>query len=324
MTGLYERFLDLQCPPAGGYTGFFLDDHDYVLARDHEGRPAFFVRHGYSGQGQNQTYKLEGISAILHYEAIVTIDCHIVSGVFALIRCTSDDDVVRRYFLELCDALSRLVGPNPKAAQVDESINTFVRMFALRRAPSKRPMIGLLGELLFIDQHADSAACVKAWHVSANDSIDFVFPTRALEVKSTATSRRFHILTYDQASGLPGRQLLFMSVQVMPVAHGMSGRQLLQRVVAQCGADLAAAMRVWEVATETLGFEIQSFLDLVFAYEASVESMQFFDATTIPAIRGALPLGVSGVQFVSDFSQVTQVANFIRGEILSTTAEFIT
>lgn len=314
---LYERFFSLECPPVGGYAGFFLEDDDYVIARDYEGRPAFFVRHGHIGHGQNQTYKLEGISAILHYEAVVSIGGQVVSGVFALIRCTSEDDIVRRYFLELCGALSRLVGPKPSATQVDESINTFVRMFALRKAPSKRPMIGLLGELLFIDQHADSARCIRAWHVASNDSIDFVFPNRALEVKSTSTAGRFHTLTYDQASGLTGRELLFLSVQIIPVANGMSGRQLLQRLVAQCGTDLWAAMRVWEMATETLGSEIQAFLDLEFAYEAALESMQFFDSEEIPAIRGVLPLGVSRVQFLSDFSQVSQVDNCRLREILS-------
>lgn len=314
---LYERFLALECPSLDGYVGFLLEDDAYVVARDNEGRPAFFVRHGHLGQGQNQIYKLEGISAILHYDAVVTLDNRVVSGAFALIKCTSEDEVVRRYFLELCGTLRRLLGPQPSARQIDEGINTFVRMFALRRAASKGSIIGLIGELLFIEQHADPARCIRAWHVEPNDPIDFVFIERALEVKSTSAPGRLHVVTYEQASGVPGRQLIFLSVRITPVANGMSGRQLLQRLVAQCGSDLWASMRVWEVATDTLGSEMPAFLDIAFAYEAAVQSMQFFHSAEIPAVRGNLPQGVSQVQFLSDFSQAEELGNGERAAILS-------
>lgn len=307
MSFLYDRFQSLTSPSDGGYSGWFLDTGHYIIARDSHGHPAFFIRYSEVLPGRNQAYALEGLEAILQYRAVVTVGGDVISGLFALIRCSSNEELAQRYFLELCGTLRHLLGSDPTAAQVDEGLSTFVRMFTLRTAPPKKTIIGLLGELLFIDQHPNPVACISAWHITSRDLVDFVFPGYALEVKCTSNSKRVHLVSYDQANSFRGQELYFLSVQLVQIASGMSGTEVLRRIGERCGDNISAVIRMWEVVTETLGSEIQAFLEFNFAHDAAVESMQYYDAAEIPAIRGNLPNGVTRVNFASDFSLATEI-----------------
>jgi hypothetical protein len=311
---LYERFQGLNVPEAGEYSGIRLDYENYVIARDASGRPALFIRHSEAPGRQNQTYALEGLEAILQYDAVIRLANHNISGLFALIRCSSDDDHVKRYFVELCGIIKGLLGVSPTASQIDDGLNTFVRMFALRKASPRQTVVGLIGELLFIDQSAMVVKSVNAWRINANDLIDFVFPDYSVEVKCTTSMNRIHTVTYEQVAGLTGLNSYFLSVRVTQVANGMSGARLLEQLVERCGDDASAAIRVWEMAIETMGSNIHTLLNFVFAYEASVGSMQYYDAADLPAIRGGLPAGVSRLQFASDFSLATPVDGQKRAE----------
>lgn len=316
MTFLYESFQKLPESLDEGFSGTYLDGDEYILARDNDRRPVLFIKHGQLTADTNQTYRLEGIEAVLQYEASIHVERQKIDGVFALIRCISDNGQTQRYFLELVLTMIRLIGRNPSSAGIEEGLNIFVRMFALRKSPARSPIGGVLGELLFIDQHADSAFCAAAWHVRSRDVFDFVFPEYAVEVKSTSSFSRNHPVTYAQTSGLSGRDVYFLSVQLIQVAHGMSGRQLLERIAENFAQNSGEIIRLWELIGEALGSEFACFLSYNFSYADAVSSMRFYDAKLVPAVRGPLPAGVGRLTFDSDFSLAPTVDDARRLQVL--------
>jgi hypothetical protein len=62
----------------------------------------------------------------------------------------------------------------------------------------RKSLVGLVGELIFINSCTDINRAVEAWHVNANAVFDFSFDTQVVEVKSTAGKTRVHKLNYSQ------------------------------------------------------------------------------------------------------------------------------
>src|SRR5688500_129029 len=110
MTFLYESFQKLPESLDEGFSGTYLDGDEYILARDNDRRPVLFIKHGQLTADTNQTYRLEGIEAVLQYEASIHVERQKIDGVFALIRCISDNAQAQRYFLELVLTMIRLIG----------------------------------------------------------------------------------------------------------------------------------------------------------------------------------------------------------------------
>lgn len=316
VTTLYEKFQSLSSPHFGGYTGIFLDDQSYLVARDSTNLPVFLIMHPAARTGRSLTFELEGLQAILDFSATVSLGEELVDGNFAFIRCSDNDEQSKRYFLELCGTLSLLIGPNPTAARIEEGISTLVRMFSLRKSPPKNTIVGLLGELLFIDQHADVPACIRAWHVTPRDIIDFTFMHHALEVKATTHQGRSHRLTFEQTRGFPRMSLFFLSIRVSEITNGLSGYDLMRILMDRCGDDVASAIRLWEMVCDTLGSHLQDFMDYCFSYESAVDSMEFYESLSLPAIRGDIPAGVSQVTFVADFTIAQPVVDTVKQRLL--------
>lgn len=317
MSSLLTRFEEISTPSADGYCGLFLNDKDYLVARDSRSSPVFFIRHHEAPRrGKNLFYDLEGIEAVLDFRAEVLVDDESLVGDFAVLRCTSSEGNSQRYFLELCEMLSKLIGEAPTRARIEEGINTLVRMFALRASAPKNTVIGLVGELLFIDQHKNASVCIGSWHRRPNDMYDFAFSNFGIEVKSTSRKSRFHKLTYEQARGLAGKEVYALSIRITELTNGLSGMELLQRVLEQNVLDLSTGIMLWEMVSETLGSDVDKFADFRFSYEAAVSSMTFYNMQDIPAVRGELPTGVTDVTFVSNFELVNPISDLTRYELL--------
>lgn len=299
---VFDQFLALPTPDPGSFSGLYLARSDnYIIARDLVGNPILLISHIQDVSVSNTTYNLEGLEAILSLKARIRIGDTVVESNFAMLRCTFVDEGSRRYFLEFCAVLCHLLGPVPTASRIDDGINTFIRMFTLRSQPPRRSIIGLIGELLYIDQHANTSACIDAWHVSPRDLVDFNFADFGVEVKTTSAAGRFHRLSLEQVSGMAGKRVFLLSVRVIEVANGMTGQDLLSSIAASSATTHRSSIRLWELAAETMGADFQSFLEYEFSYESAVASICFFDAALVPAVRNSIPVGVTRISFTSNF-----------------------
>lgn len=108
------------------------------------------------------------------------------------------------------------------ARPLAEAVATAVGQFRnLTMARSPLPIereIGLLGELLFLDYCMTALgpqAAVSAWHGPLAEEHDFAIGSVHVEVKSTASDRRVHVIHgLDQLEPLTGVPLVLVSIQL--------------------------------------------------------------------------------------------------------------
>jgi hypothetical protein len=88
------------------------------------------------------------------------------------------------------------------------------------------------------------------------------------------------------------------------IGGGTSLRSLLEQIERQLGGNADLVLKLREVVASTMGSSLCEALTASFDLRLAETSLRFFRSCDIPAIRGPLPLGVSGVHFTADLSSL--------------------
>lgn len=225
----------------------------------------------------------------------------------AIIKCTLATKESRAFFLGTFESLAEFLGPNPGVDALGSALDRLAAIFASIALPPRRSVTGLVGELVFIAACGDPRAAVDAWRVASRDRFDFMFDGFRVDVKATSSRKRVHVVSFEQTNPPAGGNTILASMFVELVSHGMSGQQLMEEILSRCSGDLEAELKVREHIATEMGENLPSFMDSIFDSALAFDSLSYFDATRVPAIRGELPQGVSAVKFASDFSQSDRI-----------------
>ena len=105
----------------------------------------------------------------------------------------------------------------PLAAAVAAGVARHRDIFASRGAMTTEKEVGLLGELLFLEfliHQIGAGPAISAWQGPLSEEHDFTFDSVHVEVKSTSSERRRHIINgLDQLVPLRGVPLSLLSIQ---------------------------------------------------------------------------------------------------------------
>lgn len=122
----------------------------------------------------------------------------------------------------------------PLAAAVAAGVARHRNVFASRGAMTTEKEIGLLGELLFLEfliHQIGAGPAISAWQGPLSEEHDFTFDSVHVEVKSTSSERRRHIINgLDQLVPLRGVPLSLLSIQFTRTSP--AGGRTLPQVVA--------------------------------------------------------------------------------------------
>lgn len=243
------------------------------------------------------------------------IKCQLaVSGVtndvrVSLVQCRTDDLEVKNLFATFVAALVSELPAMPTEQMIADSVERWVGLFWRLQAPPRTDVVGLIGELVVLDSGGSTAAWAAAWHNSPMDAIDFGFtgPRLEIEVKATTGRERVHTLAIHQ-SHAPESERYFASLMVelrdTGEAVGDLARGIADRLVAEDDR-----RRFWITIADVCGQQLSGYLATRFIRETSARTLAFYPADEVPApvVELPLPIGVSDLQFRSDFSSVTPV-----------------
>lgn len=138
------------------------------------------------------------------------------------------------------------------AVAVNHGVEQHKGVLAMRGGLSAETEVGLFGELLFLEHliaQIGPAAAISAWQGPLNEEHDFVFSTARVEVKTTSTERRRHVIHgLKQLVPAPGTDLFLVSVQITraPGDQARSLPGLVADVRTQAGGHVAALDRTLE------------------------------------------------------------------------------
>jgi hypothetical protein len=122
----------------------------------------------------------------------------------------------------------------PLAAAVAAAVARHRNVFASRGAMTTEKEVGLLGELLFLEfliHQIGAGPATAAWQGPLSGEHDFTFGSVHIEVKTTSSERRRHVIHgLDQLVPLRGVPLSLLSIQL--TRTGPDGGRTLPQVVA--------------------------------------------------------------------------------------------
>ena len=224
------------------------------------------------------------------------------------ITCTASDRVVQGYFAHVCETILHIVGPSPSIEQLVEAVRRLVDLFQRLSAPPQRSVIGLFGELYVISVAHSTAATVAAWRSKIDDRFDFSIDDVRLEVKASSTRQRAHEFSLEQCSPPPSTDGILISLFIETSGGGTSLLDLIDRIKTRLENDADLLLKLQATVAEGLGDNLSAALSIRFDESLAKSSLRVYELTSIPAIRGKLPPGVSQVRFRSDLSH-TPVAD---------------
>ncbi len=278
----------------------------YYVGRDSSGCAALLIRT--TGSSTRVPLHLVGIDARFSVACrIEELDRDARTENLTVVTCRLHDRAVERYFLTTMEVLASALGPRPTVAATSEFVDRLVDLFQRLARPPRRPLVGLVGELLVIRCAADPAVAVRAWRVDQDERYDFSVGNLRLDAKVTTTDRRSHEVSFEQANPPPGTTGILASFMIQPSGGGFSLGNLLSDIEARVPAhDLILKLRT--VVADTLGRDMQSALDWAFDLARATASARMYDVAAIPALRPPLPAGISGVRFVVDLAGCRQLS----------------
>jgi hypothetical protein len=295
-----------QAAPVGAYMAANLPGYSaHYLGVSHDGSPCLMIAAAAVAGTLPRPLRLQGLSVQYNVPCRLVVEQEEVDRTLSTILCTSTDIAERRYFLYLAELMLRILGPAPPLAGVVSATEHLARMFQALAQPPRRPLTGIIGELLVIARSAAPIEAALAWRSAIDETFDFAAGDLRIEVKATQGRARLHHLSYDQCNPPRGTVAALVSVIVESSGGGQSVGELLREVEASLSGRPDAVMRLREVFADTLGNAIVAALDERFDRQLSEQSMLLFDMIEVPAVRGALPAGVTEVRFRADLSRCT-------------------
>jgi hypothetical protein len=139
------------------------------------------------------------------------------------------------------------------------------------------------------------------------DHFDFAAPDARVECKAASSGMRLHSLSWEQCNP-PGGPALVASLFVESAGGGTSVQELLERIEARLTGSPDVATRFRETVASTMGMSLRQCLEVRFDESACRASLQWFDLRSVPAVRGELPIGVSGLRFTSNLAMADPVS----------------
>jgi hypothetical protein len=248
--------------------------------------------------------KLSGLNASFGVECTVAVDGTAPQErSISIIECTAPEEA-QPIFAEFGGSFLRLLGEHPTMAQTAVAVSRFAAIFASLTRPTRQSVTGLIGELMLLALSSDVAAAINCWRVDQTDHFDFVAPDSRVECKASSSGMRLHSLSWEQCNPPPGPALV-ASLLVDSAGGGTSVRELMARIEDRLAGNPEAATRLRETVAATMGITLRSCLEVRFDEAACHASLQWFDLRSVPAIRGELPAGVSGLRFVSNLGMTS-------------------
>jgi len=274
---------------------------DHFVGRNSSGEPCLLIKT--SDSGFLAPLKLAAL------EAQFCILCEVVlpNGdteryQLSVVTCTSPDHELRAYFLHLMDTVIRIVGQRPSLHAVSEAIGKLVEILQQLARPARRSVMGLFAEVTIIALSRSPVTCVRAWRSGTDDRFDFALDDARLETKATSDRIRAHHFSLEQCTPSRGTHAAVASMFVEPNGAGQSLGELLDEAGARLDGDMQALLKLRTVAANSLGGSLPAALQMRFDDALARSTLAFFAAEEIPAIRDAIPRGVSGVRFRSDLT----------------------
>lgn len=284
----------------GAYVGAAIPGLPHHIAKDQRGRPVILF--------SAQITEVRPASIVLENLridhgvrcSINQLDGGLIDDCFTIVQCQTEDVILQRCFLDLCQTIIGGLGESPTQRTIADQIERLVVLFRTLEQPSQRNIQGLWAELALIVHSSDPLEMATAWHNDACERYDFAAGYQRLEVKTCADRSRNHYLSHEQANPPDSVECVIASLFVEPSTGGQSLGNLWDEARRLLDPVPELRLRVDEVSLAALGGNWREARNFGFDEQLALSSLEFYDVRDIPRLNCEIPNGVSCIRYRSD------------------------
>lgn len=310
MKNLFEEFKKLQLPSkVQSYSAVPIKGSKaHRLGKDINDSPSILLStFGRKNVLKMKNQKLYNLSIFHDLECEVEFDNKIFVESFTVITYSGSDEVLKEYFLKVCELLINSLGIEPTNEEIRNVTNRLIELFRVLKEPPRKTIQGLWSELFLINQSKAPAKLVRAWHCVPEERYDFSFESMRLEVKSTSTRNRVHHFSLEQLVPPLGAKLFIVSVFTEVSSVGKSISDLISEIESKL-SDQKLVNKLRLVTYATLGNSITEMNYISYDLQIAKDSIRFYESKDIPKIE-VVPLHVSKVEFRSSLEGISYLGN---------------
>lgn len=303
---LFKQFTELALPVSDATNVVAIEGTCHKLGKTAEGFPEFYISSD-SKEGHPKNTLLEYLDVC--YDSPCTICENDVTRQqsFSVLSLRRTGDSLHLYFITIVLRIIENLPTVPTSRNLAVEFDSLISIFSPSHKYDENIVKGLWGELLVIEQSRMPEMLIEVWHRNPNDKFDFTHGKDKIEVKSTASEERKHSFSIGQLNPSKSSNLVIASIIVRPSAlseTGFSIKNLFDKLQEKISST-RTKLKLLKGFASIIGIDSNSFFSLAFDYVTACDTLQYYEASTIPHIDSAfVPAGVSDVSFTSDLKGV--------------------
>jgi len=226
-----------------------------------------------------------------------------------VLKCTSDDPMLREYFLRSLWGTVATLPAIPTEGDIAGAVAKLVELFRALEAPPRTSLQGLWCELFLIVRARAIRQAAAAWHADPNALYDFIAGRQRVEVKSTTGPHRIHHFRLEQLLPQRGTSTVIASFVLDESGKGRSLADLWEEASRHHELTPSLRERMSKILALGLGSDWRKAGRVAFDPTVALNGLRFYDATLIPKVDPGLPVEVSDVHFKSELTDVPSLSN---------------
>jgi hypothetical protein len=224
-------------------------------------------------------------------------------GEFTLLTLKTQEALMNRIFVSLCEDLIELICDEPSYDRVIEVVNGLKELFVNFLRPSTNTEIGLWGELFVISQAQNIENAIDSWHIDPYDTFDFNDGHKKMEVKTTTNNERVHSISLNQILKSIESNSLICSIMTSKIDLGLTVLDLKEKISETLDSNYKK--KINNKVTLSAGDQWSYFINK-YDFNTAKISMKYFNADCIPKIdQHSIDPNISGVKFSVNLETVT-------------------
>ncbi|MPS72499.1 MAG: PD-(D/E)XK motif protein [Chryseobacterium sp.] len=312
MQNVFKKFQELKNKSPKNGDGFAIASlptiKNHKLGISQNDQPMFFIKCDDTTKAKLLDTNLEFISVLYNRQCqLINKKGKIEEDIYTIISLKSDSDYLQEYFLKIVFVLIKKISERPLLKDLKIEIDKLINLFTKFSKPALNTIQGLWAELLIIEQSKSPDYLIQSWHNAIFDKYDFNDGIDKIEVKSTAKNRRIHNFSLEQLTPNPNSKLIIASIFTIETGTGTTIFDLVENIENKI-KDKNLAFHVNEMVAVTLGKDFEKSFDIFFDYQFAVDTIQYYDSLTIPAInRTYIPSNITNVRFDCDLTEIKTI-----------------
>lgn len=282
--------------PAGCYLSSKISDNsNNRLAIDQNKSLSLLISTSKFDRSDFSPIKLSNIAILPNVKCKIHEKGETIQDFFTIISFHNDSESLKEYFIKVSESSLLNFPKNPTIKDIYDTIYYLVEIFRYVSDTPRKSVLGLWGELFFINCSKNPEILLDYWHNDIYELHDFSSINESYEIKCSINERRIHNFSLQQLAGKSDAYIV--SILTKPLTNGHSLKDIIDSIYSKVN-NQRLLKKLSLIVSQTLGNKILSVTDYCYDYELAESTIKCFSTASIPKIKHqSIPSNVFDVRF---------------------------